>query len=145
MPERPHIPSPRQELIDQYWESHETAMRAEKEDSGPELLPNKATSRLQNVKAPALPAGKRMASTHSSDCTGSANPDSDDSDSDLSIQVVSKKGSKARKTLKELVKVEETDKDLDKEVVTKGKRSKKLSRKERGGDSDNEDSYKNST
>ena len=142
MPERPYIPSPRQEMVDQYWDSRKAELQAEKEDSaGPELLPNKATSHPQGIKAPALPAGKRKASTHSSDRTGSVNPDSDDSDSDLSVQVVSKK---ARKTPKELLEVEETDEDLDNEVVTKGKRSKKPSRKERGGDSDEEDSYKNS-
>ena len=140
---RPHIPSPRQEMVDQFWESHETEIQAEKEDSGSELLPNKATSRPQNVKAPALQAGKRKASTHTSDRTGSVNPDSDDSDSDLSIQVVSKKAWRTPKA--ELLEVEETDEDLDNKVVTKGKWSKKLSRKEQSGDlDDEEDSYKNS-
>lgn len=142
---RPHIPSPRQEMVDQFWESHETEIQAEKEDSGSELLPNKATSLPQNVKAPALQAGKRKASTHTSDRTGSVNPDSDDSNSDLSIQVVSKKAWRTPKET-ELLEVEETDEDLDNEVVTKGKWSKKLSRKEQSGDSDDEkDSYKNST
>ncbi|KAF8804715.1 hypothetical protein BYT27DRAFT_7213830 [Phlegmacium glaucopus] len=92
MPEIPYVPSPRQQLIDQFWEDHDTNTANRKEDPGSILLPNGAPSHPQNVEAPAVPGGKRKASTDSLECTPSVNTDSDDSDLDLSIRLaVSKK------------------------------------------------------
>jgi len=150
MPEVPYVPSPRQQIIDQFWEDNVTNAHesAQKEDLGSELLPNEATSHPQNHKDPGLPGAgvKRKASTHSSEHNSSVNPDSDsDSDSDLSIQLAVSK--KARRTPKEPIEVEETDEELDK-VVTKGRQGRKPSKKERmrhGNSDDEDDSYKNST
>src|SRR5277367_5225054 len=111
MLEVPYVASPRQQIIDQFWEDHVANVQEsnQNEDLGLELLPNEATSHPQNAKDLGLPGagGKRKASTHSSERGSSVNPDSDDSDSDLSIQPAMSK--KARKTPREPIEVEETD------------------------------------
>lgn len=141
--EVPYVPSPRQQLVNQFWDEHGPGTpHAEKEDSGLELFPNEATSHPKNIEA-LVPGGKRKASAHSSERASSVNADSDDSNSDLSIQAAVS-NLKARKRRKELSKVEETDEELDK-VVPKRKQIRKSSKKARtSGDSEEEDFYKNS-
>jgi len=141
--EVPYVPSPRQEITDQFWGAYD-----QNEGLCSELSPNKATSHPQNVKAPGSPSagGKRKASTHPSEQTSSVGMiDSDGTASDGSIQLAVSK--KARKTPKEsLIEDEDTDESLDK-LFTGRKKGRKPSKKKREGDSDDDDkdSYKNST
>jgi hypothetical protein len=162
IPEVSYFPSPRQQIIDQFWEESEDG------DHNVTNLPNEATSHREND--PGLPlAGasrKRKASTHSLERSSSGNPDvsndenSDSADGpDLSIQPA--KSKKARKTPRETIEIDGTDEEFDSNLkaVTKGQQGRKPStgKKERmrrnratgsdlNGDSDDEEgSYKNST
>ena len=166
MPEIPYVPSPRQQLIDHYWENITDTQESNQKDD----LPNEAASHPENPKdlgvplagAGATSSRKRKASdsesTHSRLEHGSSvnfgshgndtGSHSDTGSSDEIIQPAVTK--KARKTPREPIEVEESDEELDK-VVTKGQQARKPSKKERAlrntsrESDDEEESYKNST
>lgn len=170
--EIPYIASPRQNIIDHYWETQSNVTNTHKSNQKDDLHnDSKAASHPENVN------GKRKASTHSLERGSSAsltrnlsiNPggshagnnsdsDHDPDNSDISIQPPMSK--KARKTPREPIEVEETDdlhEELDMVVTTKGQQARKPStgKKDleharlRVSDSDSDDeeegSYKKST
>lgn len=170
--EIPYIASPRQNIIDHYWETQSNVTNTHKSNQKDDLHnDSKAASHPENVN------GKRKASTHSLERGSSAsltrnlsiNPggshagnnsdsDHDPDNSDVSIQPPMSK--KARKTPREPIEVEETDdlhEELDMVVTTKGQQARKPSTgkkdleharlRVRDSDSDDEEegSYKKST